>query len=88
MRPHISSLSLSLSLCARAFVSIVAHGCVFVLLTVSMNAGTTVELIFETNRNRLTHIHNPARPGGNSVICVIPSFHEAKVMPIRTSAHT
>jgi len=41
------------------------------LQDVATRMGTTVDRIFATNYNRLTHFHNPDRPGTNAVcVCV------------------
>jgi len=48
------------------------------LRDVAERMGTSVERLVATNYNRLTHIHNPQRPGQDAVICVVPLFQEAK----------
>ena len=49
------------------------------LLDLAERMGTSVEQLVATNYNRLTHIHNPDRPGRDAVICVVPSFRQSKV---------
>ena len=49
------------------------------LLDLADRMGTSVEQLVATNYNRLTHIHNPDRPGKDVVICVVPSFRQSKV---------
>jgi len=48
------------------------------LRDVAQRMGTSVEQLVAINHNRLTHIHNPERPGRGAVICVVPSFRDSK----------